>query len=73
MLISEEYVLSYNPNENKITILLPQTVKTITNTVSPICDRRTDIKESDLSCLLTMTKIIFKNAPKQEVDDEHTD
>ena len=62
MLISEEYALSYNPNENKITILLPQTVKTITSTVSPIVSRRTDIEETDLMCLLTMTRIIFKNA-----------
>lgn len=66
MLISEEYALSYNPNENKITILLPQTVKTATNTVSPICDRRTDIEETDLMCLLTMTRIIFKNATKEQ-------
>lgn len=69
MLISEDYALSYNPNENTITILLPQTLKTATNTVSPICDRRADIKESDLSFLLHMTKILFKNAPKQGVDE----
>lgn len=69
MLISEGYALSYNPNENMITILLPQTLKTATNTVSPICDRRTDIKESDLSCLLHMTKILFNNAPKQGVNE----
>ena len=62
MMISEDYALSYNPNENTITILLPQTLKTATNTVSPIVSRRTDIEETDLMCLLTMTRIIFKNA-----------
>ena len=66
MIISDRYVLSYYPKENQIVITLPQTMETITNTVSPICDRRTDIKESDLSCLLSMTKIIFDNTLKQE-------
>lgn len=69
MIVSDEYALSYYPNKNLIVIALPQTLLTTTDTISPICDRRTDIKESDLSCLLHMTKIIFKNAPKQEVDN----
>ena len=70
MIVSDDYALSYYPNINQIVITLPQTLLTTTNTISPVRDRRTDIKESDLSCLLTMTRIIFKNAPKQEVNDD---
>jgi hypothetical protein len=73
MIVSDDYALSYYPNENQIVITLPQTMRTITNTVSPVCDRRTNIKESDLVCLLSCAKILFNNAPQQEVNDEHTD
>lgn len=69
MIVSDGYSLVYYSKENQINIHLPQTIITATNTISPVCDRRTDIKETDLSCLLTMTKIIFNNAPQQEVDD----
>jgi hypothetical protein len=67
MILSDDYGLSYYPNENLIVINLPQTMRTAINTVSPICNRRVDIKESDLVCLLTITQLIF--APKQGVDD----
>lgn len=62
MITSEGYTLFYSPGENRIVIHLPQTMETATNTVAPIANRRTDIKESDMCCLLTMTKILFKNA-----------
>ena len=69
MIVSDDYTLSFYPNKNQIVINLPQTLLTTTNTIPPIRDRRTDITESDLSCLLFMTKILFNNASKIEVDD----
>lgn len=59
MIVYDDYALSYYPKINQIVITLPQTLLTTTNTISPVRDRRTDIEESDLSCLLYMTKILF--------------
>lgn len=69
MIISNGYSLSYHPNENQIIINIPQTMSTATTTALPIEDRKTVIEESDLTLLLTITRIIFKNF-EAEVDDE---
>lgn len=61
MLISNGYSLVYNKNRNQIVIGLPQTWKTLTNTLEPVVDRRVDIEEKDLAILLTATQAIFLN------------
>ena len=60
MIISEGYALTYCPNDNRIVISIPQTATTARNTRLPI-EERENIEESDLTFLLTMTRIIFKN------------
>jgi len=65
MICLDEYSLLYDAKKNRIVILLPQTVHTTTNTVSPIVNRRMDIKEKDLSPVLLMTKCVFENPNKE--------
>lgn len=60
MIITDDgYSLQYERRNNKISILLPQTVYTLTDTVNPVVDRRTDVEEADLTVLLEITRIIF--------------
>ena len=59
MIASNDYYLNYYPNRNQIVISLPQTWQTLTNTTSPVIDRRIDVKESDLMCLLQVAQVIF--------------
>lgn len=71
MLLSEGYGLIYEKNRNMITIVLPQTSKTFTNTISPVVNRRTDVEEKDLLVLLNVAKLIFCKAERSK--DEHTE
>lgn len=66
MLISNDYALTYYPKRNQIVITLPQTNRTLTNTVSPVVDRRTDVKETDLMCLLQVAQVIFSKGERRE-------
>ena len=66
MLISNDYALTYDPKRNQIVITLPQTNMTLTNTISPVVDRRTDVKESDLMCLLQMAQVILSKGERKE-------
>lgn len=59
MIASNDYYLNYYPNRNQIVISLPQTSQTLMNTINPVIDRRTDVKESDLMCLLQVAQVIF--------------
>lgn len=71
MLLSNGYYLSYDNSHNMITIGLPQTSKTLTNTIEPVVDRRTDVEEKDLFVLLNVAKMIFCKAERKE-DEETT-
>ena len=67
MIITDDgYSLQYERRNNKISILLPQTVYTLTDTVNPVVDRRTDVEEADLTVLLEITKIIFQKGGTEE-------
>ena len=75
MIASNDYYLNYYPNRNQIVISLPQTWQTLTDTTSPVIDRRTDVKESDLMCLLQVVQVLFCKdysncGAKNEVEDE---
>ena len=61
MLMSGDYALIYNRELNHISICLPQTAETTTNTVAPVIGRRTDVVETELAVLLQVTKLIFEN------------
>ena len=58
MIVSEGYSAEYYPQCNQIVITMPQTVKTITNTVQMVTDRKMDITDDDLCLLVAVTKYI---------------
>ena len=60
MIISDGYSIEYYPNSNKIEIVMPQTVTTITNTVAMISNRRTDITELELTAILVAVKAMLE-------------
>ena len=66
MICLDEYSLLYDVKKNRIVILLPQTMRTATNTISPVVNRRVDIKEKDLSPVLLITKCVFENPNKED-------
>lgn len=58
MIVCEGYSAEYYPHSNQIVITMPQTVKTITNTVQIVANRKVDITDDDLCLLVEMTKYI---------------
>lgn len=58
MIVSEGYSVKYVPKDNQIIITLPQTFKTITNTVQMVTDRKMDITDDDLALIITLVKYI---------------
>ncbi len=61
MLTSNGYNLIYYKKRNQIVISLPQTWKTLTNTLEPVVDRKVDVEDKDLAILLTAVQAIFLN------------
>ena len=61
MLTSNGYTLTYYKGRNQIVLGLPQTGKTLTNTLEPVVDRKVDVEDKDLAILLTATQAIFLN------------
>lgn len=60
MIESNGYVLVYKPKENQIVITLPQTFSTLTNTLSPVVERRIDICTEEEAAILNVVKAIFE-------------
>ena len=60
MLVLDDYCLSYDKERNKITITLPQTWKTMLNTVDELRIRRVDVKEEELFAVLLAAIGIFE-------------
>lgn len=60
MIESEGYVLTYERANNRIVIQLPQTLETITNTVSMVRNRRTYLTSSEESIILQTVKAIME-------------
>ena len=69
MLTSNGYILAYYKNLNQIVIRLPQTEKTLTNTLDSVVDRRIDVEDEELAILLTTTQAIFFNGERREDED----
>ena len=66
MLTNNGYSLVYYKNRNQIVIGLPQTEKTLTNTLDSIVDRRVDVEDKELAILLTTAQAIFLNRERRE-------
>jgi hypothetical protein len=57
MIVSEGYSIEYMKAANKIIINLPQTMGTVTNTVTPMSDRKTDFTDDELCAILYAVKM----------------
>lgn len=66
MIVSDGYLLMYDENHNRITINIPPTIETATDTVTPIADRRTDVSEKDLTVLLATAQLIFHKGLRKD-------
>ena len=55
-----EYSLMYHKEENRIIILLPQTLETIVSSRMPVVERRTEVTSEMLGLLLMMVQYIFE-------------
>lgn len=66
MLTLNGYSLVYYKNRNQIVIGLPQTWRTMTNTIEPVVDRKVDVEDKDLAILLTTAQAIFLNGEKRK-------
>lgn len=66
MLTLNGYSLVYYKNRNQIVIGLPQTLRTMTNTIEPVVDRKVDVEDKDLAILLTTAQVIFLNEERKE-------
>ena len=60
MLFLDGYSIDYDERRNKITIVLPQTNKTITSSAGEIVDRKIDVPPEDLMMLLMLAQLIFR-------------
>ena len=59
MIISKDgYAIEYNRNSNQIVITMPQTMQTLTNTVSILRNRKVDFTDEDLEILLELTRYV---------------
>ena len=58
MIAIDGYSILYEKNMNKITILMPQTTETVTNTYSLPSNRKVDFTDAELSSILYMVKMI---------------
>ena len=59
MIVSNGYAIEQYVNDNKIVITLPQTLKTIKNTVTPVSGRKVKLTEEELGGLLLTVVALF--------------
>lgn len=60
MIVGDGYCLNYDKDKNRIVILLPQTMQTLTNTMDAVTDRKMDINESEQSLILNVVKAVLE-------------
>ena len=58
MIMTDGYSVWYEKNANRIVISLPQTMETVTNTITAITNRKHDFTDSELCTILSVTKAI---------------
>ena len=66
MTVIDGYIIAQYPNQNKIVIVLPQTISTISNTLAPIAKRRRTITQDEEAALLVAVKGMFEAERKGE-------
>lgn len=64
------YTIMQFPLENKIVISLPQTMSTLTNTVTPVVNRRKIITDNEEAALLVAIKGMFEWTPEVKNNKE---
>ena len=64
MTIIDGYIITQYPNRNCIIITLPQRADTVTNTLSPLSDRRKRLTDAEETALLVAVKAMFENGTK---------
>lgn len=68
MTIIDGYYIVQYPNENKIVVVLPQTISTISNTLTPIVKRRRTITQAEEAALLVAVKGMYE-CEREEVTE----
>ena len=62
MIINEEgYSIVYRKNKNQIIINLPQTWETLSNTVTPISNRNSDLSDAKQAVILSVVKKLMES------------
>ena len=59
MIISDGYTIEFYPKVNRIEICLPQTMTTVSNTVSMVSNRRINLTDGELSAILAVVRTIL--------------
>ena len=68
MTISDGYTITQYPTKNRIIITLPQTLETLTNTVTQVSNRRNKLTDAEEAALLVAVKAMFENG-RDEVEE----
>ena len=68
MTVIDGYTIAQYPNQNKIVIVLPQTISTISNTLTPIVHRRRTITPNEEAALLVAVKGMYE-CEREEVTE----
>ena len=59
MIISQDgYSIKHYRNRNQIVITMPQTIETLSNTISIVQNRKIDFTTEDLTILLELTRYL---------------
>lgn len=68
MIYSDGYSLTYFPKRNTIEIVMPQTMTTLTNTVSMVSNRRSVLMEAEEIAILSVVKAIVEGRTDERID-----
>ena len=60
MIYSDGYSLTYFPKRNTIEIVMPQTMKTLTNTMAMVSNRKTVLTVEEETVILSVVKSIVE-------------
>lgn len=58
MIVTDGYSVWYEKNANRIVISLPQTMETVTNTMTAISNRKHEFTDSELCLILSAAKAV---------------
>ena len=61
MVSCEDYLIRQDPKNNRIVITLPQRYQSVTNTVTPISDRKEMISASAEAVILQLVKHFYES------------